>query len=200
VNASAVVNMFLAGQETGNAWADVLFGSVNPSGRLPVTFPVSSSDTIEPCPGTNCAYTEGLFVGYRGMSQKNVAFPFGHGLSYTTFAYSWISPPSTTGCASGNVVCMEFNVTNTGKRAGAEVAQIYLDFPSGAGEPPVQLRGFQKVFVSAGASSSVNFGLSNRDLSIWDVKSKGWKVFSGNFVAHVGASSRDLRLQGTFNV
>src|SRR5690606_29388018 len=104
--------MFLAGQETGNAWADVLFGDVNPSGRLPVTFPVSEADTIEPCPGTTCDYTEGLFVGYRGMFGKDVAFPFGHGLSYTTFQYTWITPPGSNGCASGFVACMQLNIKN----------------------------------------------------------------------------------------
>jgi len=95
---------------------------------------------------------------------------------------------------------MEFNVSNTGKRDGSEVAQIYLDFPSGSGEPPVQLRGFQKLALPVGAFMNVKFGLSTRDLSIWNVGSKNWEVVSGKFVSYVGASSRDLRLQGSFNV
>jgi beta-glucosidase len=78
---------YLAGQATGTAWADVLFGDVNPSGRLPVTYPLSEADTVEPCPGLQCEYTEGLAVGYRALNKKPVAFPFGHGLSYTTFGY-----------------------------------------------------------------------------------------------------------------
>jgi len=199
-NASAILNMFLAGQETGHAWADVLFGDVNPSGRLPVTFPLAESDTISPCPGLTCDYHEGLFVGYRGMANKPVAFPFGHGLSYTTFTYDWISAPTTQGCDSGFIACMEFNVSNTGKRAGSEVAQIYLDFPPGSGEPPVQLRGFQKLSLPVGAFMNVKFGFSKRDLSIWNVMSKNWQVNSGKFGAYVGASSRDLRLRGAFNV
>jgi len=198
VNASAIINMFLAGQETGNAWADVLFGDVNPSGRLPVTFPISESDTIQPCSSVTCDYSEGLFVGYRGMSKKDVAFPFGHGLSYTEFSYSWITAPTTQGCDSSHLACLEFNVRNTGKRDGSEVTQIYLTFPAESGEPDVQLRGFQKIFLHTGDNVGVKFGFSKRDLSIWNTGSKSWEIVTGKFVVNVGASSRDLRLQGSF--
>jgi len=199
-NASAIINMFLAGQETGGAWADVLFGDVNPSGRLPITIPISESDTIPPCTGGSCDYHEGLFVGYRGLHGKPVAFPFGHGLSYTSFDYVWISPPTTLNCDSGSVACLSFNVTNTGKRAGSEITQVYLDFPAGAGEPPAQLRGFQKITLEPGSQTTVKVGLTARQVSIWNIAGKKWDMVHGEFVAYVGASSRDLRIKGAFTL
>jgi beta-glucosidase len=193
--ANAVVNMFLAGEQTANAWADVLFGDVNPSGRLPVTFPLSEADTIMPCSGNNCPYNEGLFVGYRGLTNKQVAFPFGHGLSYTTFDYLWVQNPTKFGCQSGDMVCMFIKLTNNGSRDGSEVPQVYIDFPSGVGEPTHQLRSFTKVSLKAGEAARVYFGLTERHLSIWEGK---WNVASGKFMVYIGASSRDTRLSDGF--
>jgi len=111
-SANAIVNMFLAGQETGNAWADILFGDVNPSGRLPVTVTLNGEGTIDPCNSDRCSYTERLNVGYRGM-QGGVAFPFGHGLSYTTFLYSWVKLPSSQACKPTDLICMVVGVKNS---------------------------------------------------------------------------------------
>jgi len=192
--------MFLAGQETGNAWADVLFGDVNPNGKLPITLPVSDSDTIAPCSGTQCTYSEGLNVGYRAFNGKSVAFPFGHGLSYTTFDFGWDTKPTTSGCSSGIVVCFKVVVKNSGSRAGATVVQVYVDYPSSAGEPATILRGFQKVNLASGASSTLSFGLTSRDVSIYNASSKGWSQVSGSYSIHLGSSSRDLRLSAPVTV
>jgi len=197
---NAIINMFLAGQETGNAWADVLFGDVNPSGKLPITFPVSESDTIAPCSSTQCPYTEGLNVGYRGFNGKQVAFPFGHGLSYTTFSYTWDQKPTTTGCAADQKVCLSVIVKNSGSRVGHTVVQIYVDFPSSAGEPATILKGFKKVSLEAGQSSSVAFGLTQKDLSIYNVSSKGWSLVTGTYTIYASASSRDHLVNGTVTV
>jgi beta-glucosidase len=195
--ANAVVNMFLAGEQTANAWADVLFGDVNPSGRLPVTLPLSEADTIRPCTGATCSYSEGLFVGYRGLVNKPVAFPFGHGLSYTTFNYNWQQQPSNSGCKNNDMICMSVTLQNNGTLDGSDVPQLYLDYPNSSGEPTNQLRGFQKVHLTKGTSSSVYFGLDNRHLSIW---SGQWTVVKGQYTAYVGRSSRDIRLKATFTV
>jgi len=187
--------MFIAGQETGNAWSDVLFGNVNPSGRLPVTFPASEADTIAPCTAHSCEYSEGLHVGYRGLASKTVAFPFGHGLSYTNFSYSWHMEPTTHNCNNSYVACMEVKLSNIGKLDGSEVVQFYLDYPRTVGEPNGQLRGFNKVFLKSGSSTSLYFGLTSRHVSIWEKK---WLKKNGVFFIHVGASSRDIRLKGQF--
>ena len=204
-----IVAMFMPGQEMGNAAADVLFGTVNPSGRLPLTFPNGENDqrmTKQQWPGVPCAeatggcatYTEKLEMGYRWYDAHGVAprFAFGHGLSFTTFAYSNIqvrSSCSTSGCG-GTVT---FDVTNSGNVAGKEVAQLYLGFPAAAGEPPQQLKGFEAVGpLAPGQSTAVTFTLGPRDLSIWDVGTHAWAPQNGAFGVFVGASSRDIRVTG----
>jgi len=194
--ANAIVNMFLAGEQTAQAWADVLFGDVNPSGKLPITYPLSEADTISPCPGNDCPYHEGLFVGYRGLANRPVAFPFGHGLSYTTFSYTWVQQPSNSGCKSGDIICMQVSINNNGTRDGSEVPQLYLDFLRIGDEPTGQLRGFSKVSLKAGASATVYFGLTSRQLSIWEAGE--WTEIKGQFKVNVGSSSRDYRLTATF--
>jgi len=191
----AIITPFTPGQEYGNAIADVLFGDVNPSARLPLTFPNSENDinmTQEMYPGKNgiSVYSEGLEVGYRWYNAHDVApaFPFGHGLSYTPFLYSGLKVQGRT------VSC---SVKNTGDVDGAEVPQLYLGFPASAQEPPKQLKGFQKVMLKAGDSATVTFELADRDLSIWDVSSSQWSVVAGDFDIMVGASSEDIRLTGT---
>lgn len=197
--ASILVN-FMPGQEAGNAVADVLFGAFNPSGRLPLTFPTQENPTNftqEQYPGEpwyfpeNANYSEGLFVGYRWYDAHGVTplFPFGHGLSYTSFKYSGL-------VASAHNVSV--SVTNIGSVDGSEVAQLYLTFPPGAGEPPRVLKGFQKVFIPAGATVTVTFPLMNVDLAIWDPTNGGFVVQHGEFGVSVGASSRDIRLKGSF--
>uniref|UniRef100_A0A7S1WDL8 Probable beta-glucosidase G n=1 Tax=Alexandrium catenella TaxID=2925 RepID=A0A7S1WDL8_ALECA len=198
----AVLTNFMPGQQVGHAVADVLFGKVNPSARLPITLPNKENEqnfTTSQYPGAKSAdnlhhavYSEQLLVGYRYYDAHNISFtqgfPFGHGLSYTSFAYSGLS-------VSGRQV--GFTVKNTGSLAGREVAQLYLAFPSAAGEPLRQLKGFRKTALLApNAEERVSFTLSTRDTSIWDVPTHRWAAVSGMFGVHVGSSSRDIRLQG----
>jgi len=198
-DAAAVINMFMPGLEVGHSVADILWGDVNPSGRLPLTMPNKENEigfTTSQYPGVNgvATYTEKLEVGYRWYDSHKVTpnFPFGHGLSYTNFTYSKLTAQSKS---------VSFSVKNSGNWHGAEVAQLYLGFPSSAGEPPFQLKGFKKTKVlSPGETVAITLPLSDRDLSIWDVGSHGWKKVSGKFTVHVGASSRDVRLVGDFTV
>jgi beta-glucosidase len=207
---SAILTNFMPGQQAGNAIADVLFGKVNPSAKLPITFPNQENDlemSQSQWPGLPDSknpiyayYSEKLLVGYRFYDAHNISFttgyPFGHGLSYTTFDYSDLKVSDFAGRAFVN-----FTVTNSGKTAGAEIAQLYLGFPAVAGEPPLQLKGFRKTKVlQPGEKEVVSLTLSPRDVSIWDVASHSWKIVQGSFDVRVGASSRDLRLTSTLNV
>ena len=195
------------GQEGGKAIADVLFGSVNPSGKLPVTFPNTDNEmnfTKAMYPGNfpdprnpsqqEANYSEQLLVGYRWYDAHNVqpAYPFGHGLSYTTFDYSELHV-STSG--------VSFTLENNGTSfAGAEVAQLYLSFPPQAREPPRQLKGFQKVYLHPASKERVTLPLTARDFSIWSVASHEWTLVNGTFGVAVSSSSRDDRLIGTLRV
>jgi beta-glucosidase len=149
-------------------------------------------------------YSEGLDVGYRWYDAKDITplFPFGYGLSYTSFAFSGlhITPAGTNG--SSPTVHVSAVVTNTGKVAGSEVAQLYLGDPSAAGEPPRQLKGFQKVNLKPGQSATVHFTLDTHDLSYWSDSANGWVVAPGGFQVQVGDSSAlsGLPLQGSFTV
>lgn len=202
---AAVVVAWYPGQEGGRALASVLFGDVNPSGKLPLTFPVSSNQvpasTLAQYPGIDhrVSYSESLRVGYRWYDASNQAplFPFGHGLSYTTFAYSNLTVSAVS--PSGQVT-VSVDVNNTGTRAGAEVAQLYLGFPAAAGEPPKQLKGFHKVSLQPGQTQRIDFNLVWENLAFWNVAAQEWTVPLGNFQIYVGASSRDIRLTGTFTV
>ncbi|HWY29561.1 MAG TPA: glycoside hydrolase family 3 C-terminal domain-containing protein, partial [Candidatus Acidoferrum sp.] len=193
------------GQENGNALAQVLFGDVNPSGKLPVTIPVSASQvcasTSSQWPGLlgHASYSEGLQVGYRWYDANNVAplFPFGFGLSYATYGYSNLTVSAVS--PSGQVQ-VGFDLTDTGPLAGAEVAELYLGFPAAAGEPPKLLKGFQKITLAPGQTQHVTFNLDWEDLANWDATARGWLVTTGTFQVMVGASSRDLRLTGAFSI
>ena len=204
-NTAASLVAWFPGQENGNALAQILFGDVNPSGRLPVTFPAAArqvpAGTTAQFPGVNgrAAYSEGLEIGYRWYDANNITplFAFGHGLSYTTFGYSNLT---VSAASPSGQVRIAFDLTNTGARAGAEVAQLYLGFPSAAGEPPKLLKGFTKVTLSPGLSQPVSFNLGWQDLANWDPGARGWVVTPGVFHVLVGASSRDLRLTGSFTV
>jgi len=198
----SILAALMPGQEDGNAIARVLFGDVNPSARLPVTFPVTSAQTPlktpEQYPGVNDQeyYSEKLLVGYRwydAVSQTPL-FPFGHGLSYTTFSYANLSVRE-----EGFAVVVEFDISNDGKVKGSEVPQLYLGFPSSAGEPPQQLKGFKKVKdLAPGEVAHVHFELKEADLSIFNENTESWQAVTGLFTVHVGASSRDIRLMGQF--
>ena len=208
----AVIEAWYPGEEDGDAVAAVLFGTVDPSGKLPVTFPVSESRTPTSSPsqfpGTNgkVEYTEGLDVGYRGYDAENITplFPFGYGLSYTTFRFTnlTVSPSVTANTVSGPgqascgcngqdkiLATVTATVTNTGTVAGAEVAQLYLGDPASAQEPPRQLKGFDRIELEPGQSATVSFPLTGHDLSYWDDAANGWVVPAGTFTIYVGDSS-----------
>jgi beta-glucosidase len=205
--APAILEAWYPGEEDGDAVAAVLFGEVNPSGRLPITFPRREQDlptqTPAQYPGVQgvAQYSEGLLVGYRWYDSKMIEplFAFGHGLSYTAFTYAnfKLSAPSPD-----KTVTAEFDLTNTGSRAGAEVAQIYVGLPSSTEvpEPLRQLKGFRRVELAPGASAHVSITLDARAFSYWDVASHGWKVVNGSCGVWAGASSRDLRLSQTFEM
>jgi beta-glucosidase len=202
-----IVEAWYPGQEDGNAIAAVLFGDVNPSGKLPMTFPASASqvpaNTQAQYPGINDqgSYSEGLDVGYRYYDANNLTplFPFGYGLSYTTFAYSNIAVSPGSGSFNGNVT-VTATVKNTGSVAGSDVAQLYMNFPTSSGEPPEQLKGFQKVTLSPGQSQTVSFALNSRAFSYWDTTAQQWVVPQGTFQIKVGDSSRNLPLTTSYQV
>ncbi len=192
---SAILEGWLLGQAGGGAVADVLYGRVNPSGRLAESIPnrLEDSPAFLDFPGehSHVRYGEGLFVGYRWYDARaiDVAFPFGHGLSYTTFGYSDASAEAT---ADGIVV--RVSVTNTGDRDGAEVVQVYSALPgSGVVRAPRELKGFAKVFVPAGESRVAEVHVRRDDLAYWDTRADAWVVEGGAYELSIGASSRDLR-------
>ncbi|MBV9124008.1 MAG: fibronectin type III-like domain-contianing protein, partial [Planctomycetes bacterium] len=182
-------------------------GKVNPSGKLPITFPKRDQDlplqSTEQYPGVNdvAHYSEGLLVGYRWYDARGIEplFPFGYGLSYTTFAYKDLKITEPT---DNQDVTVEFTVTNTGQRAGAEVAQLYVGLPSlpKVPQPPRQLKGFRRVELDPGQSVQVKIPLNARSLSYWEVASHSWKVAPGTYKVSAAASSRDLQLNGTFAI
>lgn len=214
---AAVVEAWYPGHG-GDAIADILFGAVNPSAKLPITFPRSEADLPRPeipripvKPGHteperfaphqrwdwadwpfDVHYDEGLALGNKWYDSKGIepAFCFGHGLSFTTFGYA--DPVVTVG-AEG--VRVSFAVTNTGERSGAEVAQVYAALPEGLGEPPRRLVGWARTELRPGESATLEVSIEPKLLAVWDVDRHAWSVPQGTFGFHVGASSRDLRLR-----
>jgi len=193
--AGAIVQAWFPGMEGGNAIADVLFGDVNPSGRLPTTFPrhLSDSPAFAHYPGRDgvVRYGEGLLVGYRHYDKRGVEprFCFGHGLSYTRFAYAHARLE-----ASGDGVRISVEVSNVGERSGAEVVQVYVRDPSAADdEPDKQLRQFARVELAPGETRGVSLELSKRAFAHWDVAAHAWAVKPGEREIQIGASSRDIR-------
>ena len=216
-----VVETWYPGIRGSEAIANILFGDVNPSGRLPLTFPRSEADLPHPvhadppkpdaehtvphlagapgiigmamgiAPPFDANYDEGLKVGYKwyDAEKKDVLFPFGFGLSYTSFAYSGLT------VTPGEATTVSFTVKNAGKRAGIETAQVYASLPDSAGEPPKRLVGWKKVELGPGESKTVSIDVSRDRLSVFDEDSNAWKLVPGSYVLHVGASSRDLPLE-----
>jgi beta-glucosidase len=199
----SVLDAWFPGVENGNAIADVIYGVTNPSGHLPQTFPKSLADmpakTPEQYPGVDSKvkYTEGLEIGYRWFGTQNIEplFPFGFGLSYTTFKYSRLK---LTG--DGRTAKATFKLTNTGGRAGADVAQAYVAFPKALGEPVRQLKGFRKVFLQPGETQKVTIPLGARAFSYWSSAKQDWVQSRGCYGVSVGDSSRSLPLGGTVGV
>ena len=202
---SGLIEAWYPGQEDGNAIAAVLYGDVNPSGKLPLTFPRTAAEiptsTAAQWPGVNgrSTYSEKLDVGYRWYDAHQVQplFPFGYGLSYTTFKLDdlRVTPAKITGMDSKMNVQVDLQVENTGKREGAEVIQVYVEQPEKNGEPPRQLRAFTKVDLKAGQSQSVRVTLNPRSFSIYGPDLHAWKMPSGKYEILVGTSSRDLPLR-----
>lgn len=202
----AVLMMWYGGQEGGHAIASVLFGDFTPSGKLPVTFPRKIEDTpaYGHYPGENLhtEYAEGIYVGYRHYDRAGIEplFPFGHGLSYTKFDYSDLKvTPGKIG--PGRRVQVSMTVRNSGARAGAEVVQLYLhQAKSSADRPPQELKGFRRVMLTAGQSETVTFTLGPQAMSFYSVAKHAWVAEPSAFDVMVGASSRDIRLKGSFEL
>ena len=223
-NVTAVIFAGVPGQESGNALVDVLYGDVNPSGRLPYTIARNESDygnllnsTVDPAHPAflQSNFSEGLYIDYRAFDQKDIKprFEFGYGLSYTTFKHADLSIESMADASlasfpSKSVPIVQgghpelwqvlhqvsVNVTNTGDVAGHDVVQLYLGVPN---SPERQLRGFERVgILQPGESREVQFSLDRRDMSIWNVVAQQWELQKGSYKVWIGASSRDLRVEG----
>ena len=202
----AILNMFLTGQAGGSAVCDIIFGDVNPSGKLSETYPLALEDnsSFNYFPGTSVSveYREGVYVGYKyyDTANKEVAFPFGHGLSYTSFEYSDVKV-SADKIKDTDTVTVSFKVKNTGDVDGAEVAQVYVnDVESTIYRPVKELRGFKKVFLKAGEETEISIDLDKRAFAYYNVDLQDWHVESGDFKILVGASSRDIKLEATVYV
>jgi beta-glucosidase len=198
----AIVEGWLLGQAGGPATADVLYGNVNPSGKITETIPYRLEDVPSyvnfPGDTTGVRYGEGLFVGYRGYdaTRTEVAFPFGHGLSYTTFGYSDLSVTAT-----GEGISVSVTVTNTGPTAGREVVQAYVSIAqSTVVRVPRELKGFADVTLEPGASATVEIPIPTDELAFWSVADEAWVVESGRYTVAVGSSSRDLPLSASVDV
>ncbi|MGH9615438.1 MAG: beta-glucosidase family protein, partial [Acidobacteriaceae bacterium] len=208
---SAVVEAWFAGSDGAHAVANVLFGDVNPSGKLPITFPLTEADQpqpgiVTPPPGAQgwaavmrtgkaqptfkVDYVEGMKVGYKWYEteHKPVLFPFGFGLSYTTYSYSGLRVDG------GDTPAVTFTVKNTGSRAGEEIAEVYAGLPANTNEPPKRLVGWSKVELKAGESKQVRVAVPRLYLSIYDERQQGWKLAPGTYTFMVGGSSADLPL------
>lgn len=202
----AVLEGYLGGQAGGGAAADILFGDVNPSGKLAETFPVELKDNPSylffPGEGDQVEYREGIFVGYRYYDTKGVQplFPFGHGLSYTTFEYSELTV-DRTGILDHEKLTASVRVTNTGDRAGKEIVQLYVkDVDGTVSRPEKELKGFRKVELQPGESKTVSFELDKRAFAYYNTELGDWHVESGEFELLIGRSSRDIVLRTTVEV
>jgi beta-glucosidase len=209
----AILEAWYPGEEDGNAVAAILFGDVNPSGKLPITFPKRLADlpanTPEMYPGVHGAvrYSNGILVGYRYFDAQKIKplFPFGYGLSYTTFAYKnlAITPQNfSTNDKSAQNVVVDLEVANTGKKFGNSVVELYVGFPSTTviPQPPAQLKEFEKVALKPGKTRHVRLKLNAHSFAYWDRDSHDWKIMPGTYHIMVGSSSRDFQLQDSLLV
>ena len=196
--ADAILQCWFPGQEFGNSLADIIFGDVNPSGKLPTTFPVKLEDTpaFRTYPGKDLQmdYEEGLYIGYRWYEKEKILplYPFGHGLSYTSFDYSNFRaiPPKGT----SSVAAFEVNITNTGSVQGKEVVQCYSSVQNSKIDRPLkELKKFQKIDLAPGESKKIIFEVNERDLSYWNEETKTWQVEPAQYIFELGSSSEDIR-------
>jgi len=202
----ALLEAWFPGQEGGNALADVLFGDSNPSGKLPTTFPKRWEDAAAygNYPGEDGAvhYAEGIFVGYRHFDKQNIEplFPFGYGLSYTTFSYSDLKIEPIAVTQNGKIT-ISLTVENTGSCAGAEVVQLYVqDLEASVPRPIKELKGFKKVLLQPSEKQRIAFELDQQALAFYDIVKKDWVTEPGKFQMLLGSSSRDIRLRGGFEL
>jgi len=197
---AALVETWFPGEEGGNALAAILFGDGNPSGKVPTTFAARREDYPDfgNYPGSNghVHYAEGIYVGYRHFDKAAIEplFPFGHGLSYTSFEYSHPRLSQDALTANGTVTLV-VNVKNAGSRAGAEIVQLYIHDPAGKDKPVRELKGFNRVELSPGETRTVSFNVEPQALAYCDVPGKQWKADAGIYELQIGASSRDIRLK-----
>jgi beta-glucosidase len=199
---AGVFENWYGGGETGAAAAALIFGTVDPSGKLPVTFPASLSQvpaqTEAQWPGTSTGvdYSEGVDIGYRWYQSQNITplFPFGYGLSYTNFSFSNLKVGAFNADGDATVTA---TITNTGSVAGADVAQMYVGDPAGSQDPPEQLKGFQRVTLNPGQSATVSFPLTIHDLAAWSPTDNAWEAQAGTYSISVGDSSASLPLTGS---
>lgn len=214
---ASILQAWYLGNETGNTIADVLSGDVNPSGKLPYTYYADlmqcGAHKMGEYPGTpakdkfgndifDMPYNEGIYVGYRFIDKNKLkpTFPFGHGLSYTTFQYGKASIDKTRG-KKGDTFTISVPVTNTGKREGSEIVELYIsDSKASVDRPVKELKGFSKVALAPGETKTVTFEISEPDLSFFDADKHSWVCEPGEFRALIGASSADIRTKVSFNV
>ena len=194
----AILHGYLNGQAGASAMLDILTGKVNPSGRLSETYPIKYEDTPAfryfPSPQRNAEYREGIYVGYGyyDTSKVRVQYPFGYGLSYTTFEYSDLKVDETGA---------EFTLTNTGPRDGAEVAQLYVGMKDGkVFRLAKELKGFATVFLKAGESKTVRIAFDDKTYRYWNVKKNQWEVEGGTYQIMIGASVADIKLEAEITV
>lgn len=218
-NVTALVYGGALGEQSGNAIIDVLYGDVNPSGKLAHTIAKNESDIafFKTSEEANITFSEGNYIDYKYFDKYNITprYEFGYGLSYTTFEYGndlAVTSNATAGYANGtrtiggredlwdDVATVTATVSNTGSLDGAEVAQLYVGFPQAADMPARSLRGFEKVNIAAGGSATVTFTLKKRDLSHWDAEAKEWKVEAGDYTLYLASSSRNIKAQTTLTV
>lgn len=212
----AIVQAWFLGSEAGNSIADILFGAVNPSGKLPMTFPVALSDVGAHAAGPasypgirregsdkyDTEYSEGILVGYRWSDAKKIKplFAFGHGLSYTTFDYGKLKADKKS-IADGESITFTIPVTNSGKTAGAEIVQLYISDPESSVMRPVkELKAFEKVYLKPGETRDVKFTVGKDALSYFDADKHCWVAEPGEFVAHAAAASDDIRSSVRFSL
>ena len=220
-NVNAILEAWYGGSKGADALANILFGDVNPSAKLPITFPKSEADLphtsvakeppgtqplpndpdawkkrLEGLPAFQSVYDEKLKVGYKwyDAEKKPVLFPFGYGLSYTTYSYSNLK------VQPGKAATVSFTVKNTGNRVGAEIAQVYASLPASAGEPPKRLVGWSKVKLNPGQSKEVTVEVEPLFLSIFNVEQKGWQLVGGEYGFMVGGSSQSLPLKASIKL
>lgn len=202
----SILNVYLGGQAGGEATLDIIYGDVNPSGKLAETYPIQNEDGLSSAyyqmGPRSVEHRESIFIGYRyfDTAGKDVRYPFGYGLSYTTFEYSDLKF-SANSIKEGEDVEVSFKIKNVGERDGAEVAQLYVSAPeSQIYKAQKELKGFKKVFLKAGEEKEVTITLDSRAYAYYNVNISDWHVESGNYKILVGASSRDIKLEGEISV